>query len=506
MKRMLLSIVITLILCSVILSGAGSVRVRGVRAESRDAPIVGESDEGSMSAGSDSTYANCRFGLALTPNHTIEDYAVDPLNLGWYVDWSTSDNPLRPNGMEYAQMVRLSSSGYTPSGSRLLEIIAANPGSIWLIGNEPDSPVQDNIAPELYAQRYHEIYHIIKEADPTARIAAGGVVQPTPLRMEYLDQVLQAYVDDYGKLLPADAWHIHSFILREISLDYASQAGEPYWGAEIPVGLDALYGELYLWPDDTDDLEIFEARLRDFRQWMASRGYRNTRLWVTEYGTLADYYYGDPYVDSNGDPFDEARAREFMLGTFDVMLNLADDATGYPADNNRLVQRWVWYSSDDARNGGFLFDPMTLEPMMLAREWHTYTASLSQTVDLVAVSVDQLEVPLSPSAPATTTLRVRVSNAGNIALTQPVTVSVVDAESGDSILESYEVDTGLKGCAASIEFTFDWTNLSPGTHTLRILVDPMNRIAERDESNNVKEATVLIAIAQTYLPLVWRGF
>jgi len=505
MRGFVFRVGIFLILGVVLLVGVGLLDVKSVwgkphRYFGSDGPVRALSADGPKDA-----YTNCRFGLALS-SASIDAYSVGPLNLGWYLDWASNTDPLRPNGTEYAQMVRVRNSGYTPSGSRLLAIIAANPGSIWLIGNEPDSPVQDNISPEVYAQRYYEIYHLIKNADPTARIAAGGVVQPTPLRMDYLDRVLQVYADQYGKSLPVDAWHIHSFILREISLDYASQSGEAYWGAEIPVGLDALYGELYLWPDDTDDLSIFEARLRDFRQWMAFRGYRDTALWVTEYGTLADYYYGDPYVDSNGDPFDEARARDFMLGTFDVMLNLADDAIGYPADNNRLVQRWVWYSSDDARNGGLLFDPMTAEPMMLAREWHTYTASLSQTVDLVAVSVDQLGVPLSPSAPATATLRVRVSNAGNITLTQLVTISVVDVQSGDPIGGHYEIAAGLNGCAAYTEFEFDWANLSPGVHTLRVEVDPADSIVERNESNNVKEATVLIATTQTYLPLIWRGF
>ena len=45
--------------------------------------------------------------------------------------------------------------------------------------------------------------------------------------------------------------------------------------------------------------------------------------------------------------FDSERVRRFMLGSFDLFHTLRDDAIGYGADDNRLVQRWVWFSSDD---------------------------------------------------------------------------------------------------------------------------------------------------------------
>ncbi len=97
--------------------------------------------------------------------------------------------------------------------------VLANPGATWLIGNEPDSPVQDNLLPELYARAYHHLYTLIKSYDATARIGAGGIVQPTPLRFQYLDRVLAAYRAYYHQTLPADLWNIHSYILREITAD-----------------------------------------------------------------------------------------------------------------------------------------------------------------------------------------------------------------------------------------------------------------------------------------------
>jgi hypothetical protein len=45
--------------------------------------------------------------------------------------------------------------------------------------------------------------------------------------------------------------------------------------------------------------------------------------------------------------FDYPQVRDFMLGSFDVMLNTTDAEWGLPADGNRLVQRWCWYSLAD---------------------------------------------------------------------------------------------------------------------------------------------------------------
>jgi hypothetical protein len=51
------------------------------------------------------------------------------------------------------------------------------------------------------------------------------------------------------------------------------------------------------------------------------------------------------------------RVESFMYDTYDFMLNAADHQTGYPADGNRLVQRWAWYSlGDDVYPTGNLID------------------------------------------------------------------------------------------------------------------------------------------------------
>ena len=223
----------------------------------------------------------CRFGVGAPSD--IARYAVNQLRIGWYTNWGTAQHPPRPGGIEYLQMVRLKQTGLdsyvsTPQGGDLLAIVAANPGAWWVIGNEPDRRSwQDSLEPRVYARAYHDLYSQIKAADPTARIVAGSIVQPTPLRLQYLDMVLDSYRADYGQSMPVDVWNIHAFILNERSCTYFP---EDCWGADVPPGINVPEGMRY-GIQDNDSLVIFKQLIVDFRQWMA-----DPRL----QGTSADHY------------------------------------------------------------------------------------------------------------------------------------------------------------------------------------------------------------------------
>lgn len=273
-----------------------------------------------------------RFGFGVV-NSAVTSYDVGRLHAGWYSDWRFSSAPLRPAGLEYYQMVRV--RNYPPNWAALSAAVLANPGSVWMIGNEPDQTGQDNKTPEEYAPIYHEVYTFIKGLDPTAQIAVGGIVQPTPLRLQWLDRVLSAYQTTYGAKMPVDVWNIHNQILQEKRGD---------WGCGIPPGITADAGRLYtVW--DNASPTIFAQHMRDFRAWMAANGERNKPLIVSEYGVLMPSSYLP-----NGDQ----SVIDFMTATFDFMLSTTDDTLGFPLDENRLVQRWLWYSLDDQP-----YDPAT---------------------------------------------------------------------------------------------------------------------------------------------------
>jgi hypothetical protein len=303
--------------------------------------------------------ARFAFGVARNP---IEEYDVSPLGADWYVDFGFRDDPPPLFDMEYVQTIRLSESGYPPNQAAIEKYARAQPGTLWLIGNEPDAPAQDCVTPQTYAQLYHDLYYIIKGADPTAKVAIGGVVQATPLRLQYLDLILDKYQSVYGVKIPVDVWNVHGFILQEKKND---------WGCQIPCGIKGVTQGMLYTIDDHDNMTIFQRQIRDFRSWMKEHGERNKPLIVSEYGILMPSELG----------FDQARVQAFMLATFDYFRTATSSSLGYPEDGNRLVQAWCWYSLDDDHFEGYhsyshLFNPDTKQLTALGRAYRDYTSSL----------------------------------------------------------------------------------------------------------------------------------
>lgn len=254
------------------------------------------------------------------------------LPFGNYFDWWFNADPPAIGGQSagddprYWQMVPVSQDGPAVSWAQIEEVLAARPGSIWIVGNEPDVIWQDNTTADAYAAIYHDVYTFIKDRDPEAQVAIAGVAQPSPLRLAYLERALDAYRDSYGQPMPVDIWSIHAFILRE-------QAGS--WGVGIPPGMEENQGLLYEIADH-DDLEIFGQNLFSFRAWMAGQGYGDKPLAVTEFGILhpPDYGFPPPAVTA------------FMIEASEILATASGD-DGLAADEDRLVQYWFWFSVHD---------------------------------------------------------------------------------------------------------------------------------------------------------------
>ncbi len=297
-----------------------------------------------------------RFGVLVVRDYgDITDYDVGRLRASWYADWWFRANPPRPHGMKFMQTITASTGRSLPDSLALQEdlgrAVDANPGSIWLVGNEPDVVHQDNCTPGDYAKIYHDVYWFIKGRDPTAQLSAAGIVQPTPLRIEWLNRVWQAYFDAYHTEIPVDVWNIHNQILCE---------GCPDMGCGIPPGIEAEYGERYTIYDNVS-LDIFRRHIRYFREWMRARGERNKPLIISEYGVLMPSYY----LGGGDEAYGDSLVKAYMTGTFTYLLTAVDNQLGCPADGNRLVQQWAWYSLNEepyhweTGTGGFngpLFD------------------------------------------------------------------------------------------------------------------------------------------------------
>ena len=274
---------------------------------------------------------------------------------GWYVSWSVQpaegyrpfpdaaslrmDAPeYRRLGMEFVPLVKMLDGRLYHAPADLTTMAANNPGRTWIIGNEPDVAWQDNTTAADYARAYHDAYHAIKAGDPKAQVAIGAVSQVTPLRLTYLNRIWESYRNEYGAPMPVDVWTMHAYVLRE-------ELGN--WGVGIPPGFEYVTRGV-LWDiEDHDNLELVENQIRLMRSWMARHDQRDKPLWVTEYGILLPPEYG----------YDQARITDFMVDSFALFDTLRHPRLGMPADDNRLVQRWSWFSAYyEPFPGGDLFD------------------------------------------------------------------------------------------------------------------------------------------------------
>ena len=262
-------------------------------------------------------------------------------------------------GYIFWQMVRLGEEGIRDTNwDQMEKAVEANPGSYWLVGNEPDVKWQDNVTPERYAELYHEVYAFIKERDPSAQLVIGGVSQPTPLRRAYLDIVLDSYQAKFGQPMPIDIWNVHAFTLRE-EVDS--------WGVGIPPGMEGQTGILYE-IEDHNDVAILRQNLIDFRKWMSERGYGDKPLVISEYGILMPEDYGFP-TEVLG---------KYLTETFDLFLTETNE-TGYTPDGDRLVQWWFWYIvyEPDYYPTGSLYDVPEGRLTPLGEIWTEYLEGFS---------------------------------------------------------------------------------------------------------------------------------
>lgn len=435
-----------------------------------------------------------RFGVS-TGSLVIDVYDVKQLRAGWYHSFQPLEFPQRPAGLVYAQVVRLSQDGpfedaactACPTWEDVSDIARLNPGSLWLIGNEPDR--QDYVDATRYAELYGEFYAFLKAEDPTCQVGIGGVVQPTPIRLQYLDKILLAYESQNGgESMPVDVWNIHNYVLRE---------GVTGWGCGVPLGTDPSLAVEYR-VEDHDSIAYWTAHVNSMRDWMADRGYRDRPLIISEFGILMPEMYNFGYT----------RVRDFMLTTFDWMMTATDPETGYPSDGNRLVQAWAWYSLNDPAFEGWtswnhLFDPATTAITALGLDFSAYTAPLTSplpgTIDLQPVSIRHTRPVPEGGSLVTMTISVDVYNGGAAEATDVLVRFERDgAQAGEATIPS--ILPGTEGTASAL-----LPGLTPGQiHQVTATVEADVQTVECDPYNNALTDFLLVPTNWVYLPMVQK--
>lgn len=445
--------------------------------------------------------AYCRFGVNLSTlvndaTSNIASYDMPSLGLGWYIDYQARANPPRPNNIEYAQMIRVKSNiggttpyTYTPHSGNLWATVTNNPGSDWFIGNEPDRQAfQDGVLPAIYAEAYNEVYYKIKNLDPTAKIFAGSIVQPTEVRLEYLDEILASYQAQFGVLMPVDGWSIHNFILNEASCAAFNDDLGICWGADMPPGATKIEG-MRIDIGQHHSIDIFKQQIVRFRQWMTANGYAGLPVYLSEYGVLLPDWY-QPQVD-----FSPAAISQFMSATFDYMLSAKDPALGDPNDDYRLIQRFSWYSvNDDYLNGGQyngnLFKPTSFTKTDMGLNYQAYTTNLSDEVNIYISDMEFIPntPPANSTTPVTHTVRMTIANSGNLLTPSTNTVSLYDddpSDGGQQIIPDFDVT--LAGCGEHVVVEKEWVVAPADMAQLRRFV---------------RSGSIYLPERATYLPLI----
>jgi hypothetical protein len=451
-------------------------------------------------------FPNCRFGVAVEPDQVTQFDIVSELGAGWYLDFNRYMDPPGPAEAEFAQMIRIYQGEKRRGGSNncgpdydykigppltdnphgLGTYININPGALWIVGNEPERIGQGDICPQQYAEAYHEVYHFIKDRDPTARVAIAGLVEVTPGRLQYLDIVWDTYLEEFGTTMPVDVWTTHLYILSE------KNQGD----ANIALGTDPNlaigFNPKCTLPNrfchaEHDDMNLFMEQVETMRVWMKEHDQQKKPLLITEYGILKPYhFYGTCppettscapgcFCDEYGETFHPNRVASYITKTFDYLLTATDPELGYPADEYRLVQQWLWYhlaqpvDPPAIGHAGNLANPDSLTELTIpGQRWQEYAAAITPTVNLLPVHVPTF-----------------YSEEG---LTMPI---------GEATF------TGLGGCARrTTVVTTTWGGLTPETHYFWVKVDSPETVTETKETDNVGSGMVVGNPRLLFLPLV----
>jgi hypothetical protein len=440
-----------------------------------------------------------RYGYVAESSGWRRTFDVAQLGGGWYVDASPPACATSPGGMDRALLLRVRNWQDYPRWEWLESMVYAHPRSLWLVGNEPDCIWQDNLLPEDYATVYHDIYWAIKGWDSTALVSPGGIVQATPLRLQWLNQVLEAYAiqNPSSPMMPVDVWNIHNQILQELS--YLCDP-EHAWGADIPPGFDQCWG-VRREVKDNDSIEIFKQQIWDFREWMASRGYGGWPLIITEFGVLMPVEFG----------FDVDRVNAFMDASFEFLRTATSPTLGYPADGYRLVQRWAWFSLDNPPYdpeipmtfNGNLFNPYTRYVTDYGRNFATHTAPLPE-LDYIDLRPGGLRFeslgPVGAGELVSRMVEVEVRNPGSLD-SGPFDVRLAyTGPSSDELQQTLSLPAG-----SSDWLKYNLVGLASGVYTIKVQVDVTAQVSETTECDNLLQSTMLVPSDAAYLPLIARN-
>ena len=492
--------------------------------------------------------ANCRYGAA--PLEQGQQTVLPTLGAGWYLNFGAGPwQPAPANDATFVHMINVQQdkvlvvtdpkkqcncpddyrwlSTYTVSpklDAQFANYLKNNPGKTHIVGNEVDRFMQGEMYPPVYAQAYHDIYKFIKGNDPTAQVAISGLVQVTPGRLQYLDRVWFRYRSMFGNYMPVDVWTMHIYVLPELLPDGKTPNGI----ANIALGTDVALGKresggnaslcsqagVYCYAEH-DDIQIFAEHVVSMRKWMKDHGQQNKPLLLTEYSILYPYITFpngscDFLRDEFGNCFTPARVTKFMNATFDYLNTKADPQLGYPLDNNRLVQQWMWFAVNTKAEGqaSNLAQDNLQTLTQMGQNFRDYVAKETLYQNLLIDKVANVSLSTEGAPTVDANIAVTFRNNGNKKITKPFTVTFYKDATRTQVIGSVTVDPGVEGCA-SFPYTVSvpWNDLPRGKHTYYVYVNSDGAVEEFPPGNtdNIGVGSVTVYAHQLRLPVIRRS-
>ncbi len=492
---------------------------------------------------------NCRIGINAWGSQLRDFNLVENFGTGVYFNYIASATPNAMAGAEHIGLVmveqlrpgepvkpidepRICDGTYTEyvfrpplqdGPGKFGDLVRQNPGKLWFLGNEPDRRADDNsdVCPQQYADAYHDFYHFVKAIDPTAQVGVAGLVQVSPGRLQYRDIVWDTYLANYGTPMPVDVWNIHIYLLSETSNGDAHIAVGTDPALRIPFSHQCgIPGTIC--SANHDNVQLFAEQIIAMRRWMNDRGQRNKPLVLSEFGINLPYNYGGTctdtvcpanpapdypcYCDTNGKTFHPERVANYLRATMDYMLNAKSASLGYPADDNRLVQQWIWFSAETSgpgsasnlirsTNSSYVLTPQ-------GQALREFASAIPLKVNLrPTVTWAPSRASADGTAPVTGKLYAEIRNNGTQALNAPFQVTFYANVSQTAVIGSVTVP-GLGGCARTgVTVEVEWPDRPTGVHSYWVAVDPAN---STPGENVIRGSFMANPSGTLYLPLTRR--
>jgi hypothetical protein len=485
--------------------------------------------------GTADSLGNCRYGASQLGGVADSPY-ISKMNLGWKNNFNVSFDLQNLDTANYAPTIRFEQiddgdgdktndryviKDYTLTDSPTNGLgyqVTQHPGTLWLVGNEPDRAViQDALYPQVYARAYHDVYHFIKARDPSADIAIAGLVQVSENRLEYLTIVWDTYKKLYGVPMPVDVWNMHAYAFPERTF---ANSNIYAWVALGTNPNNALYdsgGNAALCGRDDvrciaehDDIDLLKEQITNMRRWMKARGQQQKPLIISEYGLLFPYVQDTPtqcYIqDEFGGCFTEQRNIDFAKNSFNLLESYVDPALGYAMDDNRMVQQWLWFATRATEIEKYaLVNRAGTALTGVGRAFRDQVVTQPLERNLRVHSHNAPHLDLMGGTTGTGKVFLRVMNNGTQAILAPVTITLYSNASLTNVVGSVVLNGGIRGCTTDLApVALTWPNLSKGVHRYWVKIDSNNQFAETSETDNVITGAIYVDQPTIFLPAIRR--